>query len=38
MGEVHEAVVVVVVVVALGRVGGHEHIVGAQAVALRVRI
>lgn len=38
MGEVHEAVVVVVVVGALGRIGGQEQIVGAQAVALRVRV
>ncbi len=38
MGEVHEAVVVVVVVGALGRVGGEEQVVGPQAVALRVRV
>lgn len=36
--EVHEAVVVVVVVRALGRVDGQQQVVGAQAVALRVRI
>lgn len=38
VGEVHEAIVVVVVVGALGRVGGQEQVVGAQAVALRVCI
>ncbi len=36
--EVHEAVVVVVVVRALGRVGGQHEVVGPQAVALRVRV
>ena len=36
--EVHEAVVVVVVVRALGRVDGQQQVVGAQAVALRVRV
>ena len=34
--EVHEAVVVVVVVRALGRVNGQQQVVGPQAVALCV--
>ena len=38
MHKVHEAVVVVVVVRALGRVDGQQQVVGAQAVALRVSI
>jgi len=36
VGEVHEAVVVVVVVWALGPVGGQQQVVGPQAVPLRV--
>lgn len=36
--EVHEAVVVVVVVRALGRVGRQHQVVGPQAMALRVRV
>lgn len=36
--EVHEAVVVVVVVGPLGGIGGQQQVVGAQAVALRVRV
>ena len=38
MHEIHEAVVVVVVVRALGRVGRQHQVVGPQAVALRVRV
>ena len=38
VGEVHEALVVVVVVCALGRVGGQQQVVGPQPVALRVRV
>lgn len=38
MGEVHEAVMVVVMVGALGRIGGQEQVVRAQAVALGVRV
>jgi hypothetical protein len=36
--EVHQAVVVVVVVRALGRVDGQHEVVAAEAVALRVLI
>ena len=36
--EVHEALVVVVVVRTLGRVGGQQQVVGAQPMALRVRV
>ena len=38
VGEVHEAIVVVVVVGALGRIGGQQQVVGAKAVALGVRV